>query len=139
MLKLQLDMPLLCKAIPSITLPSHPTLTSPFEFYSHNESVIKADFPRLSPYIELLLLGYLRINHVIQEPMCVSPHLYSRYDDHTTHHPRMACCGAVTRQKERIDHSSFSHLWSLVTGHPTRWRNRLQSPASTTICMRRGT
>eukprot|EP00971_Amphidinium_carterae_P219409 4355927-Amphidinium_carterae.2 len=114
-LKLQLDMPLLSPTVPPMTLPSHPTLTSPFHFYAHNERVIKDDFPRLSPYVELLLLGYLRINHVIQEAMCLSPHLYSRDDaDHSTHHPRMACCGAVTRQKDHIDHS-LSHLWSVVS------------------------
>eukprot|EP00971_Amphidinium_carterae_P291282 5783271-Amphidinium_carterae.2 len=77
-------MPLLSPAVPPMTLPSH-TLESPFHFYTHNEKVIKDDFPRLSPYVELLLLGYLRINHVIQEAMCLSPHLYSRDDaDHST-------------------------------------------------------
>eukprot|EP00971_Amphidinium_carterae_P039156 769607-Amphidinium_carterae.1 len=61
LLKLQLDMPLLSSHIPHMTLPRHPTLTTPFHFYSHNERVIKDDFTRLAPYVELLLLGFLRI------------------------------------------------------------------------------
>eukprot|EP00971_Amphidinium_carterae_P062583 1238879-Amphidinium_carterae.1 len=115
LLKLQLDMPLLSSHIPNLTLPRHPTLTTPFHFYSHNEAIIKNDFARLMPYVELLLLGFLRINHVIQEAACVAPHLYPQdCDDHSVHHPRIACCLTVTRQKGRVDHS-LNHLWSVVS------------------------
>eukprot|EP00971_Amphidinium_carterae_P077471 1530509-Amphidinium_carterae.1 len=39
--------------------------------------------------------------------MCLSPHLYPQEcDDHTTHHPRMACCITV------------NHLWTVVSKHP---------------------
>eukprot|EP00971_Amphidinium_carterae_P058458 1156431-Amphidinium_carterae.1 len=47
--------------------------------------------------------------------MCLSPHLYPQdCDDHSTHHPRMACCITVGKQKGRIDHS-LNHLWTVVS------------------------
>eukprot|EP00971_Amphidinium_carterae_P210077 4167685-Amphidinium_carterae.1 len=141
MLKLQLDMPLLCKSIPSMTLPPHPTLTSPFEFYTHNENVILGDFPRLSPYIGLLLLGYLRINHVIQESMCMSPHHYP-VDDNTrlTIPEWRAVVLSPGKGKGLTTPCPTCGLWCHArTGHPTGRRNKSPSPASTTICMRRGT
>eukprot|EP00971_Amphidinium_carterae_P257104 5104442-Amphidinium_carterae.1 len=112
MLKLALDMRLLCKAVPARTFPGHPQLTSPFDYYSHNEAVIKSDFPRLSPHIELLLLAHLRVNHITQETYCQAHHRYPAEENQLMHHPRLACCKAVTEQFRRIYHA-FNHLWTL--------------------------
>eukprot|EP00971_Amphidinium_carterae_P055662 1097370-Amphidinium_carterae.1 len=77
-------------------------------------AVIKSDFPRFSPYIGLFLLAYLRINHVTQETCCQAHHLYPEEENHRMHHPRLACCKAVSEQLKRIDHAC-NHLWTLVS------------------------
>eukprot|EP00971_Amphidinium_carterae_P117894 2335468-Amphidinium_carterae.1 len=141
MLKLQLDMPLLCKSIPAMTLPPHPTLTSPFEYYSHNENVIKGDFPRSSPCIELLLLGYLR----------VSTSFRRRSACHLTFTLRMTTTPPIT-QGWRVAAQSPSRGRGSITrlpicgrwfpawiGRPSRLRGRSPSPGSKTTSTRRGT
>eukprot|EP00971_Amphidinium_carterae_P202741 4023308-Amphidinium_carterae.1 len=68
--------------------------------------MIEADFPRLTLYVELLLLANLRINHITQAAFCNNNVFYEEGDEtHLAHHPRLACCNAVLSQLRRVDHA----------------------------------